>query len=638
MFKFFSLVFVSTITITVAAVWPASAVDCFSFLGGGQRDTAYHLVLDDQDNVIVVGLTRSATFPVTTGVYNQTFSGGDNDLFVVKLSPNLDLLLASTFIGGTDHDGAEFLADPYQQTDNVGPNIILDENGSILITGSTLSTDFPTTPGAYNTVHNGLVEDAFLLRLSADLTTLLDSTLFGGEHKDYGRTLLVEPTGKIIVGGGTRSQDFPVTIGAYDTSYNGAERDIFLLRFDAEMTTIEACTYFGGNDEDFNRTLLRNDSGDLFISGLTESSNLPTTIGAFDPIFNGGGRDVFVARFSSDLSTLQACTYFGGHDWGEPFHGGEHEGGCDEVYGMCFESQGNLVVVGTSHSVDFPITAGAHDTVFNDGVTQHYDGMAAVFSPDLSTLLHSTYIGGRHMDKVFSVALDSSGYLVMAGGSHSLDFPVTPDAFDSSYAGVLEGFLVRMSPDLSDIVYSTVLGGSNYDLAYDLAVDSSGQAVVLVGYSFSDDMQIVSGGFDDSYDGESDAFVFKLDLPEPSTDTIHAGLTCIPESGTLPFSTWIATDLVNLTDYFRVAAANLDLRLPGGQFYSNFRRGSTGLDAAEFHRVSWNQQFPELVILDGTTTFELHALDVTPAPYNQPPFPSSGSMSTDQCLVPAVLP
>lgn len=504
--------FIGILSIMLLFATSATAVDYSTFLGGGQRDAAYSVVIDDQGDVLVAGLTGSDDFPVTAGLYGGSFAGGDSDLFVLRLSADLGTLIASTFIGGSEHDGLDFEFDPYFQMDNPGPCMALDAAGNILLGGSTLSLDFPTTPGAFDTAHNTVHEDAFLLRLSSDMSTLLHSTLFGGEHKDFSRTVWVEPSGAVVVGGDTRSQGFPVTAGAFDTTYNGGTRDIFLIRFSQDLSAVSAGTYLGGDLDDYNRAILRDGSGRYYLTGWANSENLPTTAGAFDLDHNGGSRDVYIALFSADFSSLHACTYLGGHDWGEPFHGGDHEGGCDEANGLVFDTQGNLVVVGTTHSHDFPITLGTFDPQFNDGTAQAYDGFLAVMSPDLSSLIHSSYMGGRHMDEIYSVELDAAGDLVICGGSHSIDFPATPDATDQTYNGAMEGFVARVSGDLSTLIYASYMGGINCDQAYELALDSSGLTAVVAGYTFSDNFQLSGTGFDQSHNGDCDAFVIRTDM------------------------------------------------------------------------------------------------------------------------------
>ncbi len=630
--------FIGILSILLLFASPVLAMDYSTFLGGGQRDAAYSLVIDELGNVLVTGLTRSADFPTTAGVYGAGFAGGDNDLFIIKLSPDLGTLLASTYIGGSSHEGTDFVFDPYFQMDNLGPDMALDSAGNVLLTGSTLSLDFPTTAGAYRTVHNTVFDDAFLLRMSADLSTLMQSTLFGGENRDIGRTILAEPNGAVVVGGDTRSTGFPVTSGAFDTGYNGGEWDVFLIRFTEDLSAVSASTFFGGDLNDYNRAILRNDSGAYYLTGWTISENLPSTPGAFDLDHNGGSRDVYVALFSADFSSLDACTYLGGHDWGEPYHGGEHEGGCDEANSLVFDLEGNLVVVGTTHSHDFPVTLGTFDPVFNNGIAQAFDGFVAVFNPDLTSLLHASYLGGRHIDEMYSVKLDAAGDLVIAGGSHSIDFPVTPDAMDGSYNGALEAVVVRVSADLSSLDYATYMGGGSYDQAYEVVLDSTGQTAVVAGYTFSPDFQLPGAGFDQSHNGDGDAFVIRTDMGNTGLETVAAALTASPATGTLPFNSIMCADVINVSGYFRGAGGTLNVSLPGGQYYPNFRSGYTTLSPGETYHLCWNQWFPDLPTLDGSTLFQLVVQDATPAPYNQPPYPASGSVATEACTVTAVRP
>jgi hypothetical protein len=618
-----------------ASFGPALAVEFSTFAGGGMRECAYDLVIDDQGNVLVLGLTGSDDFPVTPGVSGGSYAGGASDLFVIKLSPDLGTLISSTYIGGSDSDGLDFLYDYYVQFDTPGPAMTLDAAGSVLVTGSTMSLDFPTTAGAFCTAHHGVYEDAFLLRLSPDLATLQHSTLFGGEHKDWGQTLVVESGGTVVVGGDTRSQQFPVTAGAFDTSYNGGTKDVFLVRFSHDLSTLTAGTFFGGDSDEYNRALLRDGSGRYYLTGWAVSENLPSTPGAYDLDHNGGARDVYIALFSADFSSLEACTYFGGHDWGEPFHGGEHEGGCDEGIDLIFDAQGNLVLVGTTHSKDFPITPGVIDTVFNDGESQSYDAFVAVFTADLSSLLHSSYLGGRHLDKAYSVVLDANGDLVIAGGTHSIDFQVTPGAFDTGYSGEFEGFVIRLSPDLGTLHYGSYMGGGSFEQAYVVALDSTGLTAFLAGYTFSADFQHPGTGYDHFHNGSCDAFVLRTDLGHSVEQTIEASLAAAPASGTLPFSSMMCVDLPNLSEYPRNASGSLNIWLPGGQYYPNYRSGFTNLAPAETFHFCWSQWFPDLPALDGSILFQMVAQDVTPAPYNQPPYPPSGSVATDSCTVTA---
>jgi len=611
----------------------AGAVEYATLVGGNARDAAYSLAIDSEGEVLVAGLTRSPDFPHTTGAYMETFAGGDSDLFVIRLSADLGTLIASTFVGGNDHEGLDFEYDPDYQMDNAGPGMILDASGYILVTGNTMSADFPTTAGAHQTAHNGTYEDAYLLRLAPDLATLVQSTLFGGVHRDYGRRIVVEPDGSVVVGGDTRSADFPVSAGAYDSTYNGDERDVFLARFSSDLSAITEATLFGGAGNEYCRALLRDGQGRYYSTGWTTSVDLPSTPGAFDLDHNGGSRDVYVALLSADFSSLDACTYLGGHDWGEPYHGGDHEGGCDEANGMVFDTSGNLVLVGTTHSIDFPITGAVFDPQFNDGTRQSYDGFIAVLSADLSTVHYATYCGGRHMDELYAVRVDANGDLVIAGGARSIDFPTTLDGFDTQTGGYMDGVLLRVSADLSTLLYSAYMGGTAFEQAYDLVLDDSGMVATVVGYTKSADFQFPGGGFDQVHNGDVDAFVLQSDLGASVPHTVDTSLAASPSSATLPFSSMMCADVINVTSFHRGSVGRLNVWLPGGQYYANYRGGSSTLSPLETWSTCWSQWFPDLPTLEGDIRFQLVVFDVTPSPYNQPPYPGSGDMATDQCTV-----
>jgi hypothetical protein len=184
-----------------------------TFLGGGGslgRDVATALALDAQGNVLVAGWTDSANFPATPGAYDTTL-GDERDAFVAKLSSNLTTLLAATFLGGRGFDEATALA--------------LDAQGNVLLAGWTGSAYFPATPGAYDTTFNGW-HDAFVAKLSSDLTTLLTATFLGGMQRDVATALALDAQGNVLLAGWTESVDFPATPGAYDATYNGG-RNLF---------------------------------------------------------------------------------------------------------------------------------------------------------------------------------------------------------------------------------------------------------------------------------------------------------------------------------------------------------------------------------------------------------------------------
>jgi hypothetical protein len=156
-------------------------------------------------------MTNSSDFPTTPGAYDRSFNG-DYDVFVAKLTADGSSLLYSTFLGGKALESAAGIA--------------VDAAGAAFVTGDTYSSDFPTTPGAYDTNFSGGYpgpSDSFVAKLSADGSILLYSTFLGGGLGEWATAITVDTTGAALVTGVTTSPDFPTTPGAYDTSFNGAD-------------------------------------------------------------------------------------------------------------------------------------------------------------------------------------------------------------------------------------------------------------------------------------------------------------------------------------------------------------------------------------------------------------------------------
>src|SRR3990167_7405653 len=267
-----------------------------TYLGGSRYDNGYSLTLDISGYVYVTGYTDSTDFPTTSGAYDTSFNSSDyyiDDVFVSKLEGGLGTLTASTFVGGS--------------SDDYGNALTLDTSGNVYVTGSTGSTDFPTTSGAYDTSQNGSGNtDVFVSKLDGGLTSLLASTYLGGSSYDIGNSITLDTSGNAYVTGNTGSTDFPTTNGAYDASQNGSGySDIFVSKLNGGLTSLLVSTYLGGSSSDEGRSLALDISGNAYVTGYTGSSDFPTTSGAYDTSFNNSGYgyyDVFVSMLDSDLS------------------------------------------------------------------------------------------------------------------------------------------------------------------------------------------------------------------------------------------------------------------------------------------------------------------------------------------------
>jgi hypothetical protein len=195
-----------------------------TFLGGGDTDYGNGLALDSAGDVLVVGETGSVDYPSSDGAYDPSFNGSD-DAFVTKLEAETGLIAWSTFLGGTE---------PFYET---AFGVTVDGEDRPIVTGTTPAADFPTTPGAYDTSHNG-GQDVFAARLSTDGTALLGSTFLGASGTDYAWFAGVTASGDAVLIGDTSSTDFPTTPGAFDTTYNGSDQDVWVAQLSLGTTTV----------------------------------------------------------------------------------------------------------------------------------------------------------------------------------------------------------------------------------------------------------------------------------------------------------------------------------------------------------------------------------------------------------------
>jgi hypothetical protein len=243
--------------------------------------------VDSSGFAYVVGYTDSAAFTDPIGAGNA----GYGDAFVTKLNQSGTGLVYSTFIGGTYADGANGLA--------------IDTAGNAYVVGSTNSSDFPFTvnqPPASGTTH------AFALKLGTT-GNILYATALAGSGSDFGSAIAVDSSGSAYVAGDTTSSDFPVTVGSYQTARGGGD-DAFVAKLDS-TGHITYATFLGGSADDAAKGIAVDSSGNVFVAGVTSSSNFPATPGAYSTSLPGG-QHAFVAKLNPMGSALIYATYLGG--------------------------------------------------------------------------------------------------------------------------------------------------------------------------------------------------------------------------------------------------------------------------------------------------------------------------------------
>ena len=313
------------------------------------------------------------------------------------------------------------------------------------------------------------------------------STFLGGLLYDFGLGITTDAAGNAYVAGYTSSPNFPATSGALDRTCgtdgfcNFSALDAFVTKLNAAGSAIVYSTFLGGNGNDYAYGIAVDSAGNAYVAGYTESSDFPTTAGAFQRT-KGGGKDVYAAKLSADGSTLLYSTFLGGSQ--------------DEVSfaGTAVDASGNMYVTGYTLSPNFPTTATAFDRACgSDGSCDN--GLRDAFVTRLNTsaggaasLVYSTYLGGSNEDEGRAITLDGAVAVYVTGYTVSRDFPTTEGAFDrgcgtdsACNGGYRDAFVAKLNTSAggaASLVYSTYLGGSGTDVGRGIAVDASGNAWV----------------------------------------------------------------------------------------------------------------------------------------------------------------
>lgn len=340
---------------------------------------------------------------------------------------------------------------------------------------------------------------------------LMVSTFLGGDNNDgmyyTGVNIIQDNQGNFIIAGTTESNDFPITVNSLYQENKG-NSDIFITKMNSDFTEVLASTYIGGSNKEEARGIDIDQDGNIFICGITESSDFPVSLNGFQIEYKGGTEapygsgDVFVIKINSNLDSLLSSTYLGGN-------------GHESCSSIGVNSAGDIILSGLTSSSNFPISENAYDKTYNSGGYFKDDVFVTIFSNDLSQIISSTYIGGSHDDFTEALTIDSLDNIFISGWTRSSNYPTTEDSFDTSFGGVYDGFITKFNKDLTDIISSTYLGGTQWDFCYGLDIDND-EDVYVTGHTASINFPTTSNVFCRNYQGRGganvgdDAFVSKL--------------------------------------------------------------------------------------------------------------------------------
>ena len=419
-----------------------------TYLGGNISEVPGSMVVNNNYQLLVLGITGSSNYPTTSGAFDQTFNGGSyyqhsdfvnfpngSDIVISKLSLNGGTLISSTFVGGTANDGfnvATALKKNY--ADDVRGEIKVDLQGNVYVASSTLSTNFPVTPSAYQTTFGGPsgTQDAVVFKMDNSLSNMIWASYLGGSLNDAAYSLVVNANGHVYAAGGTTSANFPTSAMAFQNTHQG-DVDGFISLISKNGQSLLASTLYGTPQYDQIFFLDVDRFGIPYVSGQTSNStNYFITPNA---AWNKPGGGQFISKFQPHLNTRYWSTTFGTGNGIDVTLSAFMVDLCGNIYVSAWGGETNYNIGGT---LGLPVSANAFQINTDD-----QDFYFLVIQNDASALVYATFYGGvqtlgmsgEHVDGGTS-RFDKKGIIyqsVCAGCGAGYDnLPTTPGAWSNT--------------------------------------------------------------------------------------------------------------------------------------------------------------------------------------------------------------
>jgi hypothetical protein len=342
-----------------------------------------------------------------------------------------------------------------------GSSITVDAAGNIYVAGIATSPDLPTANGMQRAM--GGLTDAFVAKLDPSGARLVYSTYLGGSGIDAASSVAVDSAGNVYLTGSSSSRDLR-TVDPLQSAHGGGFFDGFVAKLNSSGTQLLYSTYLGGAGEDRAFRIAVDFSGNVYVTGDTDSANFPTTAGAARPGI-GGGVDAFVAKINERGSALAYSTFLGGT-------------GIDGGTAIAVDSAGAAYVTGFTGSSNFP-TASPLQPAIGGG---SFDAFVAKVSSS-GSLEWSTYLGGSGVDAGFGIALDSSGNAYLMGQTDSTNFPTASPLQPNKGGGSSDIFIVNVASTAggpritgASVTNKTlVVHGTSFDAGAKILVDGQPQ-------------------------------------------------------------------------------------------------------------------------------------------------------------------
>lgn len=469
-----------------------------TYLGGRDKECATAIAVDDAGNAYVVGRTPSPDFPVTPGAFSTASHVNNDDWtgFVSKINGHGDRLLYSSFLGAN-----------FRSSVNA---VTVDSQGRAFVVGSTCSSNFPTTRSALFPKAPGSDRpdtcDGFVAWFNSEASQLEYATYVGGSREDTASAVALASVENVLyVGGHTASPDFPISETAAQAKLNGPS-DGFLSAIDVRSGHLLYSTYLGGTGDEWVTGIAAAPDGTIYVPGVTGSRSWPGM-----PLTNfgkQGARDGFVIRFDPTGQKRARGIRIGGS-------------GDDSVAGVAIDSRGDLYIVGSTNSTDFPL-AGANPGQLGSAFAVKISG--GRFAGKQAGVIWSRLLGGHGEDALLSVTAGMPGSIFVSGRSGSQDFPVTKAAIFRGLEARNDSILMRLRASDGRIQFATFVGGTRRpgaswynDEATGVVANADGD-VYVTGCTLDDRLPVSHGALQPRPKGNSEPFVLRLRftaLPTP---------------------------------------------------------------------------------------------------------------------------
>ncbi len=405
-------------------------------------------------------------------------------------------------------------------TDTYGFGMVAtyDSEGNIFSGGRAHGVGYPATTGAYQIEYGGGASDIVITKFNSTGTEQIYATYLGGEDEDTPHSIIADPFDNLYIMGSTKSQDYPISMGAFQDNKNDLN-DIIISKLSVDGSTLLASTFVGGSgidginnsvlnsnyDDHFRSEIIVDEFGNPFVISNTKSADFPVTTEAYDTSYNAEGsedQDAVVFKMNLDLSEMIWATFLGGDD-------------ADTGFGIRVDEIGNVYVTGIAGADNFPTTVGVVQEEWPGGEESAY---VAIFNPTGSDLLGSTFWGTSADDHAYLLDLDEDNQIHIIGQTTGT-IPITDNTYFFNEGSTQ--FLSAFSEDLTELVYSTVIGTGVTAFGYDFVPVAFGvdicNYIYFSGYYAAEGLPLTSDAF------YTEGGAVYIGVLEPLASALHFG-------------------------------------------------------------------------------------------------------------------